>query len=252
MYEEKLLHYENGKAIVEPSYTRHTSLRYYNYGAEILDDLSYRLMYPWIIIWSNLISCYVQTIEDKLHPQCKLPDFFVVGPVYIILLICYAPFGLVGVLLWICLCTNFHQEKFTYVRITPEEESCLELGDLETKQTLYTFSTANVLLAPEFVGRINNIKDTKFRARKIAQSLLNHSGKHLRNLEESGSFYENLKKSDIIKDEFPRIDFLCLQEVWERAYAQTLINELKEEFSHFLYDIGEYSYGTNLFMMGKL
>jgi hypothetical protein len=174
-------------------------------------------------------------------------DYFIIGPLYAVLIMLLLPVGVLGIVIWLLLCAVTDQEKYTYVCV--DENTPDNVEDRLKNLGTYTLATANVLLAPEAIARLNNIKCSYARASKIAKQILNHTGEPLCNLMVN-DIEMNTKPSSILA-EFPCLDFLCLQEVWERSYALVLIEHLKEEFSYFLYDIGDYSFSKNFSMLGE-
>jgi len=226
----------------------YVSNRYCNFVAKWLDEISFLLMSPWLTIFSHFLSCYISTIFEKQHPQRKLIDYFMFGPVYAVLLLLVLPFGVSGMIIWIALCAITNQEKYTYLCV--RGHSIVNDKNSELNSGTYTFASINVLLAPEAIARLNNNKDSYARTSKIAERILNHTGKQLCNLISQDDFEMKSKYNSVLA-EFPCLDFLCLQEVWERAYALVLIEHLKNEFSYFLYDIGDYSFSNNFCMLGE-
>lgn len=224
------------------------SNRYCNVVAKWLDEISFLFMNPWLTVCTRFFSCYISTIFDKLHPQIKLLDYFIFGPLYAVVVVLLLPVGVLGIVIWLILCAVTDQEKYTYVCVDESTPDSIE-GGLKNSGT-YTLATANVLLAPEAVARLNNNKCSYGRTSKIAERILNHTGKPLCNLRVKDEFEVNTKCNSILA-EFPCLDFLCLQEVWERSYALVLIEQLKEEFSFFLYDVGDYSFSKNFCMLGS-
>lgn len=226
----------------------YVSNRYCNFVAKWLDEISFLLMSPWLTIFSHFLSCYISTIFEKQHPQHKLIDYFLFGPIYAVLLLLVLPFGVSGIIIWIALCAITDQEKYTYLCV--REHSIANDKNRELNSGTYTLASINVLLAPEAIARLNNNKYSYARTSKIAERILNHTGKHLCNLISQDDFEMKSKYNSVLA-EFPCLDFLCLQEVWERAYALVLIEQLKKEFSYFLYDIGDYSFSNNFCMLGE-
>lgn len=226
----------------------YASNRYCNFVAKWLDEISFLLMSPWLTIFSHFLSCYISTIFEKQHPQRKLIDYFMFGPFFAVLLLLVLPFGVSGIIIWIVLCAVTDQEKYTYLCV--REHSIANDKNSELNSGTYTFASINVLLAPEAIARLNNNKYSYARTSKIAERILNHKGKQLCNLI-SQDHFEMQSKYNSVLAEFPCLDFLCLQEVWERAYALVLIEHLKNEFSYFLYDIGDYSFSNNFCMLGE-
>lgn len=47
------------------------------------------------------------------------------------------------------------------------------------------------------------------------------------------------------------MDFICLQEVFDKPHALALIYLLKKTYNHFVFDIGHNSAGTNLFLLNS-
>ncbi|XP_021924037.1 uncharacterized protein LOC110831885 isoform X4 [Zootermopsis nevadensis] len=171
------------------------------------------------------------------------------GPMCALLLLLLLPFGVLGIVIWVMLCVTTRQEKYTYLsadEFFSEDDINCELQNSGT----YTLASVNVLLAPEVIARLNNNKSSYARTSEIAKRILNHTGKPLSNLV-TGNEFEIKSKYNSILTEFPCLDFLCLQEVWERPYALILIEYLKKEFSYFLYDIGDYCFSKNFCMLGS-
>ncbi|XP_069702626.1 sphingomyelin phosphodiesterase 3-like isoform X1 [Periplaneta americana] len=226
----------------------YVSNRYCSDIAKWCDQLSFLLMNPWLTAFSHFVSCYISTIYEKHHPQHKLVDYFLFGPLYLIVVLLLLPFGVLGIIIWILLCTCIDQEKYTYLYFN--ENPLENFGNRENESGIYTLASINVLLAPEVVARLNNNKCSYVRTSQIAERILKHTGKPLCNLL-NGDCLEIKSKYDSVLSEFPCLDFLCLQEVWERAYALTLIEHLKKEFPYFIYDVGDYSFSKNLCMLGS-
>ncbi|XP_047003443.1 sphingomyelin phosphodiesterase 3-like [Schistocerca americana] len=232
----------------ELQYRLDIATRYYSKNADLLDTISYNLMLPWVTLLSLLLSCCVvresaaRSVEDKIMN-------IIMGSIYLLLVIVVSPVGVIGIVLWLIICRNFKQEKYTYVEVNSDCESAFISKRNENKY--FTFGSANVLLAPEFVCRLNNVTDSKTRAAAIAEIFTNHTGKHLHNLDQEDAGYEVCSKLESLHSEVPYTDFLCLQEVWERSYALILIDRLKDEFKYFLYDVGEYSWDINHCMLGS-
>jgi len=206
-------------------------------------------MSPWLIVSSHFISCYISTFFEKQHPQHKLLDYFFFGPIYAVFVLLLLPFGVLGTVIWVTLCVITHQEKYTYLSVNENSSENDINCELKNSGT-YTLASANVLLAPEAIARLNNNKCSYARTSEIAKRILNHTGKSLSNLITGDEFGMKSKYNSVLA-EFPCLDFLCLQEVWERPYALMLIEHLKNEFTYFLYDIGDYSFSKNFCMLGE-
>ena len=224
--------------------------RYSNSFVKWVDNFAFFLLDPWLAALSRFLSCYVSTIYEKQHPQTKLIDYFIFGPLYGAILLLLFPFGLIGIMVWVVICENVDQKKFTFVSHKEYGYASVKREVSSKNDDIYTLASINVLLAPEIIARLNNIKHSYSRTLQIAERILRHTGKPLNNLlckDED----EIKSKYNSVLSEFPELDFLCLQEVWERNYALMLMEELKEEFYYFIYDVGEYSLRKNYCMLGK-
>lgn len=227
----------------------YVSDRYCSVIAKWLDEMSFLFMSPWLTIFSHFVACYISTIFEKQRPQHKLLDYFFFGPLCAVLWLLLLPFGVLGIAVWVMLCLITRQEKYTYLSVDENSSEDDINRELQNPGT-YTVASANVLLAPEVIARLNNNKSSYSRTSEIAKRILNHTGKPLCNLV-TGDEFEIRSKYNSVLAEFPCLDFLCLQEVWERPYALMLIELLKKEFSYFLYDIGEYTFCKNFCMLGE-
>ncbi|KAJ8302707.1 hypothetical protein KUTeg_019103, partial [Tegillarca granosa] len=58
------------------------------------------------------------------------------------------------------------------------------------------------------------------------------------------------KKSRVVTH-FPTVDFLCLQETWDRDYSKVLIAELHKIYPWILYDVGVTSVKSNYYMLNS-
>ena len=45
----------------------------------------------------------------------------------------------------------------------------------------------------------------------------------------------NLSKKDTVTNSLPDVDILCIQEVWERYWAATMIDQLGSKYSYFIH-----------------
>ena len=60
-----------------------------------------------------------------------------------------------------------------------------------------------------------------------------------------------ISKKDSIKYEFPNMDFICFQEVFDRVHALALIFLLRQQYSHFVFDISDYRLNSNYFLLNS-
>ena len=101
--------------------------------------------------------------------------------------------------------------------------------------------TANMLLGPEFVGKFQNMPGVYRRLRGSARVLsMEESHPIVPNIKvlESSDFTNKEKRDSVIIEHLPEnIDFVCLQEVWDRLSALALIYKMRRHFAHFLTDV---------------
>ncbi|KAF4532969.1 hypothetical protein B566_EDAN000657 [Ephemera danica] len=223
--------------------------RYTNEIINALDTISYILYYPWTTCFSFIITCYVSALREKKEPHRKILDYFLFGPMCAALLFILLPLGLMGIILWIVLCSTCFQEKYSYVSKTNCTRRLSSRSLIECKQeefiNIYSFCSANILLGPECLNHLNNNTSSYIRAPKIAQQITSQSQEPLTNFEKSFNL------CDSVITYIPNIDFLCLQEVWERYHAKVLIKHLKQIYPYILYDIGEYKWNVNCCLFGS-
>ncbi|KAJ8876333.1 hypothetical protein PR048_020778 [Dryococelus australis] len=237
----------------------YVSNRYNNRIAKSLDVVCYLLMRPCILAFNSFAACYISTIHEKLG-MLRCLNYLVYGPLYAVVLVFCLPVGAIGFALWLILCWiwAWRQDQFTFVCLENNTQAYLRekyTVDKQSQDDIYSVCTANVLLASEFLAKLNNIKDSIRRSVHISDRIVEHSGKPVLNT----IAYEQGKDTKWIVDgkarcvisQFPRVDFLCLQEVWERCHAMMLIKHLQPEFTYFVYDVGEYSWDINYCLFGK-
>ena len=103
--------------------------------------------------------------------------------------------------------------------------------------------TANVLLGPEFIGKFQNMPHVHRRLLGSANSLsMQHTKATISNckLLESADLSAKEKRNSVIIEKWPEnIDFVCLQEVWDRTSAMALMFKMRKSFTHFLTDVCE-------------
>ena len=50
-----------------------------------------------------------------------------------------------------------------------------------------------------------------------------------------------------VSNNWPKVDFMCFQEVWDRYFTYKLIQSLYPEFKHFVVDVAHHSWFTNMY-----
>ena len=111
----------------------------------------------------------------------------------------------------------------------------------KNKRSTIRFASSNLLLGPEFLGKIQNLPHVHRRMLGSAESLsMSQTKRYISNcnvIEESEFGIEGKRDCTIIQQWPENIDFVCLQEVWDRLSAITLMTRMRHKFNHFLTDI---------------
>ena len=101
--------------------------------------------------------------------------------------------------------------------------------------------TANMLLGPDFVGKFNNMPHVYKRLMGSIKVLsMEHSKLVTSNHDilENPEFSTKEKRNYVIIEDLPEnIDFVCLQEVWDKMSSMALIYKMRTHFTHFLTDV---------------
>ena len=224
------------------------SPKYSNAVAAFLDLVSFLLTYPWLTCASLAVSCYLNNNHERDRLGLKLLQWFLFGPLLALLVLILLPLFLSGQLLWIVLCSVCRSQPYTYLKMTEKcERPQKELADT------YTFASANLLLCQEVFCKRQNASFVYSRLRHLANNLVKKQtldgAKRL--LDNIDTLNKLNKKTDSVMEEFPPLDFICLQEVFDRFFALALISMLRTKYCHFVFDVGVNSFSTNMFMMGE-
>ena len=112
----------------------------------------------------------------------------------------------------------------------------------------YSFATMNILLGQDAIGKFNNCSLVYNRIPRIAAEIRNQEKYFMENLSNPN---KKLTKSESVVSTFPRMDFICFQEVFDRIHSLALISMLRKHYKHFIFDIGDNSLGTNCFLLNS-
>ena len=210
-----------------------------------IDLLSCILTYPLIVTASLTVSTFMSLTPDTRTMVRKLCEMALVGPALCIMSLVLLPFAIFGFVLWILICLFCDTKRYSSVEIFNNEKSESERRREDKK---YSFATMNILLGQEVIGKFNNCSLVYNRIPRIAAEIRRQDKCHLENVL---ILDKKLSKSDSIMSAFPRMDFICFQEVFDRIHALTLISMLRKHYRHFIFDIGENSLGFNSFMLNS-
>ena len=161
---------------------------------------------------------------DEL-PVKKIIDYFLLGPFLGIICVITLPSTLLATLAWIILCTCCKKRDATYISFQSRN-----ICQQPKPTTRYTFMTANMLLGPDFIGNLQNMPHVHKRLIGSASSLSMLTTKPaILNCKilESSELDTKEKRNSVIIDNWPEnIDFVCLQEVWDRMSAMVLLYKM--------------------------
>ena len=205
-----------------------------------LDLLSCLLTCPLIVTSSMTVSTLMSLTPDTRSGLRKLCDMALVGPALGFLSLVLLPFAIFGFVVWILINIFCDSKRYSSVEILSKENS-------EQKgEGKYSFATMNILLGQDAIGKFNNCSLVYNRIPKIAAEIRNQEDYYIENLSN-----EKLTKSESVVSKFPRMDFICFQEVFDRIHSLALISMLRKHYRHFIFDIGDNSLGTNGFLLNS-
>ena len=204
--------------------------------ARFIDLLSFILTYPWITIASLTMATYLTLKPDQRSLKTKILNYFVYGPLLATLCFILIPFAILGYCLWVFICVLFESNNYALVSFCKPDE-------IQT-QNCFSFGTMNVLLGQEILSKLNNCSFVYDRLKKIAAQIVKQGDSVLFNME---NVDQMLKKNSVLS-RFPKMDFICFQEVTDRFFALALVSMLRKHYAHFLFDIGENTLKTNMYL----
>lgn len=212
--------------------------------ADGLLNLLVTLIWPSQAALSGLVSLCLPTSVEKEDSLKLLLRRVTLGPLYAVIFLLFLPAALCAIPLRCLLCLlrkPFQYSVLKKAHTEAEEEflaKSLSGGHLREHQ--FGIASSNVCLLPEFLARINNMSHSALRARSIGEKIVvdqffyggvpksilgwpvNGKEKNdVRKAKDSGGSFEGG-----LATHFPRLDFLCLQEVFDWHYSQVLRQEL--------------------------
>lgn len=211
---------------------RHTSQL-----ARFIDLLSFILTYPWITIASFTLSTYLTLKPDRRSLKTKILNYLVQGPLLGMLSLILVPFAMFGFCLWVFICVAFKSSRYSMVSFDKQD-------GIETREQ-FSFGTMNVLMGHEILSKLNNCSFVYERLKKIAAQIVKQEESTLCNFKS----VDQISKDEVVLSNFPKMDFICFQEVTDRLFALALISMLRKHYSHFIFDVGDHALKTNMYLM---
>ena len=207
-----------------------------------LDLLSCILTCPLIVTSSMTVSTFMALTPDTRTMLRKLCDMALVGPALGFASLVLLPFAIFGFVLWILVNIFCDSKRYSSVEILSKENS------EQRGEEKYSFATMNILLGQDAIGKFNNCSLVYNRIPRIAAEIRNQEKYFMENLSNPN---KKLTKSESVVSTFPRMDFICFQEVFDRIHSLALISMLRKHYRHFIFDIGDNSLGTNCFLLNS-
>ncbi|KJE97366.1 hypothetical protein CAOG_07238 [Capsaspora owczarzaki ATCC 30864] len=156
------------------------------------------------------------------------------------LLLLVAPLAIVAFPLWVVL-TLSRRRQYCHIRRPVVSESKM----IDARNGLeFTLLTANLCLMPECIARVNNLRDTWIRTPAIAAAIVSSQ-------KQTTPHQQQQEDSAHIAEEFPHLDFVCIQEAFDRQACHTLASSLSEVFPHVLFDAGAYGWSSNKLLLNS-
>jgi sphingomyelin phosphodiesterase 3 len=107
----------------------------------------------------------------------------------------------------------------------------------------------NVLLGPEIVCKFNNLGSVFLRREALLAAILGQDREPLHNVPDGRA--DGLAREQAVLTAFPRLDFICFQEVFDRAHGLALATGLRPEYPHFVLDVAANSPRSNFCMLSS-
>ena len=209
----------------------------------VIDIILYIGTIPFTQLFGLCAGCYLTVSKTKKQTYLKwmdtleinnIKEHLIKGPILAFFTLSFLPLWASSVMLWIVLCKYFKITGLAYVVYgdNTKEKTCRDT---------FKFISGNLLLGPEFLGKMQNLPYVHKRMLGTAESLsMCHTKSYAPNcniLEES-EFTSEGKRDCVVIEKWPEnVDFVCLQEVWDRISAISLIFKMRNKFKYFLTDI---------------
>lgn len=216
---------------------------------QFLFDTVETVLRPYIRIITGATGPYLPTTPELSRPNQLIFQKFIISPICFVLMLMFMV-PMLGIFL---LRNLLHQFRRPF---------CLSVSPgAVAKQpcSSYTVATSNMCLLPEIMAKYNNLDNTAHRAKSIGERIIVDqwhftgmmdrqrskkngglyvgSSTSLKASENMGKQGSSMFKADIITH-FQSVDFLCLQEAFDRDVSKILLKELHKVYPWIIYDVG--------------
>lgn len=209
---------------------------------QFLFDLSEIVIRPYLYCLTGLGSPFLPITPELRNPGLLRFRKIVITPLYCVgLTICVIP-----ALCAFCVRNVLHHHRRPYCLSLRSSPKAL---DISSSNSAFTVATTNLCLMPEVMSRYNNLSRSLQRAQQIGERIvidqMHYTGMMEKFQEQSTNFqksgYAALHSPDVkfdILGHFPYVDFLCIQEAFDRDYTKKLISEIHKVYPFVVYDVG--------------
>ena len=184
----------------------------------LIDTLLYLATLPFVQLFSLAVGCYLSLSKAKKQTYVNwwktltmdsTNEKWIKGPCLFLLSLLFLPLGLAGFLIWVIMCKIGKKSGVSYV-VFGDDQKNLNFRDN------FKFVSGNLLLGPEFLGKMQNLPDVHRRLLGTAKSL---SMQETRSYEPNCDVLEDTqvgieaKRDSVIIEKWPEdVDFVGLKQ----------------------------------------
>lgn len=210
---------------------------------------------PFMFFLTAMLSPFLPTTKDLRHPYKLLLQKIIAVPFYFLGVVVL----LLPMIVAYCIRSILHQFRSPFcISYNANSATCQQKG------SQYSIATANVCLLPEIMAKFNNLDKTSQRAKLIGERICIDQSNFTDIVEpgtdvniqtalesseiSSGTSSKNQpddlqsasidNKKGIIRTCFPQLDFICLQETFDRDYSKIILSELHKTYPWIVHDVG--------------
>ncbi|XP_062592445.1 sphingomyelin phosphodiesterase 5-like [Saccostrea cucullata] len=194
------------------------------------------ILRPVLWSFSEIVSIFIPTTKERTHIARHYATSLAFLPLYISILTCLIVPAVVAFLMR-CVLHLFRNSYILSVKGTDGQQ-------YDSEKKTYNVTTMNICLMPEFLSRFNNLSHTKQRAQITGQRII---ADQIR----TESIANGTKQVGDIQTNFSEIDFMCIQEGWDRDHSKRLVKELHKVYPWIIYDVGDTSLFNNYFIFNS-
>jgi sphingomyelin phosphodiesterase 3 len=224
---------------------------------QVLYNICDGLGQPFLWTITKCLAPFMPTTKELQSPMRLLLRRVLLSPIYFMLIFLTLLPGVASFTGRIIL----HQFKRPYVvsekLSTHDTSSTRDSGTLVKPEDEFSLATINTCLMLDLLSRANNNSDTSWRAKELAERIvvdqLFYPGIHTFKSDNRTKTHNALEKKtksssenstvhpDFIHDivtHFPKLDFICFQEMWDPTFTEIAVKELHKVYPWVVHDVG--------------